>query len=38
MQFMLFKLGSFLLLVLMLGKLSQEKNVVFTEKADLLDM
>lgn len=38
MQFMLCTLGSFLFLVLMLGKLSQEKNVAFIVKADLLEL
>lgn len=38
MQFMLFALGSLLFLVLMLSKLSQEKNVAFIVKADLLEL
>lgn len=37
MHFM-FMLGSVLVLLLMLGKLSQEKNVAFIVKADLLEL
>ena len=38
MQFMLFMLGSYSFLVLMLGKLSQQKNVAFTVQADFLEL
>lgn len=38
MQFIMFMLGVFLFLVLMLGKLSQEKNAAFIVKADSLEL